>query len=82
MDLICRRAGFDCMEAVLTLPPRFAHAFGREWKPMASASYLRYTTWLERLFLLIPPSRVRRQITRLARVVLFSPAILMRAYKK
>lgn len=78
---ISREAGFSQISAVMALPARFTNALTRRIRPMDSPLYLRYLCAIESILLLLPPSPIRRKITRLSRALLFEPVIFMVAGK-
>lgn len=74
---LLRRAGFQHVRSVLRFPIGIRRLFGAHLKPKASSSYLAYLCTVEQLIATLPTQDLRRRTSRAAKLILFSPSMMI-----
>lgn len=74
-------AGFKKVSAILAVPPSITRSFKIYFQPMVSNTYFTYLCLVEKLLSLLPHQVLRKKVTMLSIVILFSPSIFLMAEK-
>lgn len=77
-----KQAGFGEVSAVLIVPGKVSRLAGKRIATKASGAYLNYVLAMERLLSLLPGQRMKRNASRLFKILLFRPSVFVAAQKR